>query len=314
MDRQVGLQPQALVETLQQSSAAGEHDAAVENVGGKFGGRALERELHGFDDLRDWLIERLADLDGRDLRRLGDAVDEVAPLHLDGDLFFQRHGRPDLALDGFRRPFADEDIVVPLKELDDGVVHLVARDAARLFIDDAAQSDDGDLRRSAADVHDHVPDGGVDVEVHADCGRHRLGEQMHFLGARMFGGITHGALFHLRDARRNGDDDPPRRHPADADLLDEFAQHPLGDLEVGDDAVPHWPDGPDVTMRSPEHLLRLVSDGDDALRVPVERDDRRLVEDDAFSPHPDDRVGGPQIDGEVGREKAKNAHAAAQGW
>ena len=50
-----------------------------------------------------------------------------------------------------------------------------------------------------------------------------------------------------------------------AGLLDEVAQHRLGDDVVGDDAVLHRPDGGDVARRAADHLACLFADGDDVV-------------------------------------------------
>ena len=71
---------------------------------------------------------------------LGDAVDEVAALHLHGGpVSGHGIGRPQLDLDLFRPPLAHEHVVVLPDVLDDGLVHLVARDTYRLRVHDAGQ-------------------------------------------------------------------------------------------------------------------------------------------------------------------------------
>jgi len=93
------------------------------------------------------------------------------------------------------------------------------------------------------------------------------------------------------------------------DLLDEVAQHRLGDLEVGDDAVLEGPDGDDVAGRAPDHLLRLRADGEHlapAARLLLHRDDGGLVAYDPFALHVDQRIGRSQIDREIVREQSKD--------
>src|SRR5689334_9481958 len=306
--REARLEPEALVELFQERPAAGKHDAAVKNVGRQFGRCPLEREFHRVDDLLDRLVERLADFHGARLGRLRNAVHEIAALHLDRDLLFERHRGAHFALDGFGRPLADEDVVVLLEELDDRVVHLVARDADRLLVDDAREGDDGDLGRAAADVDDHVAGGSVDVESDADGGRHRFGDEMHFLRPGVFGGVAHRALLDLRHAARHADDDPAAWEPVGVNLLDELPQHPFRDLEIGDDAVAHRPDRPDVAMRAPEHLTSLVADRDDPFRIAVEGHDGGLVEDDPLALHMDQRVRGSEVDCKVRGKHGKKAH------
>src|SRR5215831_17966980 len=77
---QAGLFADALVEVLEQGAAAGEHDAAVADVGAQFGRRSLQRHTDGVDDRRHTLRERFADLtivDGDGARH---AFDQVASL------------------------------------------------------------------------------------------------------------------------------------------------------------------------------------------------------------------------------------------
>ena len=61
-ERQAGLLAQPLVEILQHRAAAGQHDAAIDDVGRQLGRRALERDAHGVDDDVDGFGQRLADL------------------------------------------------------------------------------------------------------------------------------------------------------------------------------------------------------------------------------------------------------------
>ena len=68
--------------------------------------------------------------------------------------------------------------------------------------------------------------------------------------------------------------------PVDARPLEEQPDHALGDLEVGDRAAAQRPHGDDVAGRAPDHLPRLVAHREHVLGPAVERDDRRLVEDD----------------------------------
>ena len=83
------------------------------------------------------------------------------------------------------------------------------------------------------------------------------------------------------------------------DLLDEVAQHLLGDVEVGDDPISEWSNGCDVGGSAPDHPFRLHADGQSAAVLGVDGDHRRLVEHDATAPHVDKRVGGSEIDGHV---------------
>ena len=79
-------------------------------------------------------------------------------------------------------------------------------------------------------------------------------------------------------------------------LLDEVAQHLLGHVEVGDDAVLQRADRGDRPGRAAEHALGLDPDGVHLARALVDRDDRRLGEHDAAAAHVDERVGCAEVD------------------
>ena len=96
------------------------------------------------------------------------------------------------------------------------------------------------------------------------------------------------------------------QHAAVVRFLNEVGEHLLGDFEVGDDAVLHGLDGHDVAGRAAEHLLGFAADGLDFSGVLVDGDDGRLVDDDALALGKDQRVGGAQIDGEVGGKQTED--------
>ena len=249
-----------LVEPLQQRAAAGEHDAAIHDVRGELGRRLVERRLDRVDDLRDRLVERAADLLGADDHRLREAGQHVAAADLGLDLLGHRVRGADLELDLLGRLLADEQLVVLLDVVDDRLVHLVAADAERLRDDDPAERDDGDLGRAAADVDDHVPGRLGDGEPGADRGGHRLLDQVRLARAGRERRLLDRALLDAGDAGRDADDDARVREAVLVHLLDEVAEHLLGDVEVGDHAVLERADRRDRAGRPAEHALRLDAD------------------------------------------------------
>ena len=148
----------------------------------------------------------------------------------------------------------------------------------------------------------------------ADGRHHGLFHQVHFAGLGAVSRFADGALFHLRDLARNADDDARmHQHLAAVRLLDEVIQHPLGDFEIGDDAVFHGPDGDDVAGRSPDHFLGFFADCLDFAVVLVDGDDGGLIHHDAFPFGEHQRVCGAQIDGEIGGDQAENG-PEIHGW
>ncbi len=157
VDRHLGRLGHATVEALQQRAAAGQHDALVHDVGDQLGRRLLDGVLDGVDDLLDGDLDGVADLVGADLDRARQAGQQVAAAERDVLLIVLAGvGRADGDLDVLGRPLAEQQVVLAPGVGDDVLVHLVAADADAAADDDAAEADDGDLRRAAADVDDEA--------------------------------------------------------------------------------------------------------------------------------------------------------------
>src|SRR2546426_1887714 len=303
VNRQAGLLLQQHVEPADQRAPARHYDAAIHDVAGQLRRRDLERAAHGIYDLLDRLLDSFADLARVYTHDLGDAGDEVAALDLHLPLFADRCGRADLDLDLLRRGLADEEVVVLAHELHDRLVQLVAARADRRVGHDARQGDHGDLGGPAADVDHHVAGGGLDRQAHTDRGGHRFGDHVDLLGPGGLRRIAHRSLLYLCDPARYADDDfrlHAEQVPVD-DGLQEEAQHLLGDVEVGDDAVFERPHREDAVRRAAEHALGLEPDALDLAGGFLDGDDGGLVEHDALTLDPDEGVGRPEIDGDFVR-------------
>ena len=178
-------------------------------------------------------------------------------------------------------------------------------------VDHAAQRDDADFRRAAADVDDHRARGFGDRQAGTDRGGHRLLDQVDLGGAGAQRRFTDGAALDLGRTARHADDDARAgaQHLAVMDHLDELLEHLLGHGEVGNHAVLHRADRLDIAGDLAQHGLGLAADGLDGLLAVgaafvADGNDRGLVEHDAFAADVDQRVGGAEVNGEVGREIA----------
>ena len=196
-----------------------------------------------------------------DRHALGDALGDVTTAHFHGHLLVERRRRPDLDLDLLGGAVADEQAVHLAHVVDDRLVQLVAGDADRLAVDDAGHRDDGDVGGAAADVDDHVAGRLGDGQAGADGGGDRLVDQVDLAGLGPQRALLHRAALDLRDLGRHADDDARADpHAARAGPLDEVAEHPLGGVEVGDDAVAQRLDGHHVVRASarasPWHCAR----------------------------------------------------------
>jgi len=177
--------------------------------------------------------------------------------------------------------------------------HLVAADAHALADDDAASEMIAHLRGATADVDDHVPGRLGDGQAPPDRGGHRLLDQ---IGLSRAGGerrLLDGTLLDTGDAARDADDDPRVREPVLVHLLDEVAEHLLGDVEVGDHAVLQRPDRGDRARRAAEHRFASTPTAMHLARPLVDRDHGRLVQHDAAASELDQRICGTEVDGHV---------------
>src|SRR4051794_7072305 len=304
---------QALVEALEEGAAAREHDAAVHDVRGELGGRAVEGLLDRVDDLLGRLLQRPADLLGREHDGLRQAGDHVATADLGLHLLLHGEGRADLELHLLGGLLADEQLVLALDVADDRLVELVAADADGLRDDDAAEGDHGDLARAAADVDHHGARGLADGQPGPDRGGHRLLDEVGLAGAGGEAGLLDGPFLDTGDAGGHADDDARVRPAVLVHLLDEVAEHLLRHLEVGDHPVLERPDGGDRARRAAEHPLRLDPDGVDLAAALVHGDDRRLRQHDPPPAHVDERVRGAEVDRHVAATEAGEVREKAHG-
>ena len=116
----------------------------------------------------------------------------------------------------------------------------------------------------------------------ADCRRHGFLDHSHIGSPSQNGRVNDRAFFHLGDARRYANHDA-RAHktPRIVNLGDKVAQHGLGNFKVGDNAVFHGADSPDVARGSAQHALGVVPNGKNyivAARVFFDRDHRGVAQ------------------------------------
>src|SRR5919106_689114 len=306
----LGLLAEPLLEPGEEGAAACEDDPSVHDVRRQLGGRLVQGGLDRVEDLADRFVERPADLLRRDHDRLGEAGEHVAAPNLGLDLLLELPRRADLELELLSGLLPDEELVLLLDVAHDRLVHLVTADADGLRDDDAAEGDDGDLGGAAADVHDHVPGRLGDRQAGADGRRHRLFDQVSLARSGREGRLFNGALLHSRDAARHADDDAWVGEAVVVHLLDEVAEHRLGHVEVGDDAVLQRPDGRDGAGRAAEHALGLDPDGVDFARALVDSDHGRLGEHDSAPADVDERVRRAEVDSHLATAEA--AYVAPQ--
>src|SRR5690606_12206523 len=253
---------QHMIEIAKQRAAAGENDTLVDDIGGKFRRGVLKRDLYRLDDRPDRFGEAFGNLPLAANQFFGNAVHQVAAADLQRFPLpvLRRAGRADELLDPLRRAFADEQVMIAADIGDDRLIHLVAADADAFRIDNATEREDSNFRRAAADIDDHRARRLGYGETGADCSGHRLIDQDRLAGAGILGGFLDGFTLDRRGAGGNADDDQrPREAAAAVHLVNEVADHLLGDLEIGDDPVAERPDRFDIPGRAAEHHFRFIA-------------------------------------------------------
>src|SRR6266487_4914424 len=78
-------------------------------------------------------------------------------------------------------------------------------------------------------------------------------------------------------------------------LLDEVTEHGFGDLEVGDDAVFHGPNGHDVAGSAAQHALGFFPDSQNVGGARLNRHDRWFAKNNAPITYVHEAVGRPEI-------------------
>src|SRR5438093_10577728 len=285
------------VEVAELGGAAGEDDAAVDDVGGEFGRGALEDRADGADDRLEGVGDALRDVAGGDGNGAGKAADLVAAADLVGELLLEGEGAADSDLQLLGGAVANDDVVAALDVIGDGVVEAVAGDADTFGDDDAVHGDDGGFGAAAADVDDHVALRDVHGDARADGSGQRFGDDVGgTAGACGLGGVLDGALLDAGDAGGHADHDL-RLDEGDAadDAGDEVAEHGLGGDVVGDDALAHGADHLDGAGGAAEHGAGLLADGDDGVVALGDGDDGGFVDDDAAAFDIDEAVGGAEV-------------------
>src|SRR2546428_389112 len=193
-----------------------------------------------------------------------------------------------------------EQVVFALQVGGKGLVHFIAGHAHGAAVNDSGERDDGDVRRAAADIHDHAAGGLGDGQARPDGGHHGLFNQIDFARFGPESRILHGALFHLGNLRRYADDNARvNEHLPVVGLVDEIVEHLFRHLEVRDHAVLQGPDGHDVAGSAPEHVLGFAAHRFDFARQLVDGDNRGLVDHYPLAPRKHESVGRPQVDRQV---------------
>ena len=193
-------------------------------------------------------------------------------------------GRTDLDLEILCCSLTDQKIVLLTHIPYNGFVEIIPCNLDGSAYHRAAKGNHCDIRRAAADVHDHVPAGLRDIDARADSCRNGLFNDVHLPCACLIGSILHSLLLHLGDSAGNTHRNPGLSEGSPAQcLLDEIFHHLLRHGIVGDDSLAQRPYRNDVAGGSAQHQPRVLPDGLDLVGISVECYYGGLLQNNALS-------------------------------
>ena len=178
-DREARLLAEALVEVLEKRASAGEHDAAVDDVRRELGRRLLERGPDRLDDRRPRSRRAPRGSPRRETTIVfGTPSTRSRPLISSVSSSSSGNAEPSFIL-------TSSAVRSPMRRLYLRLMYWMIASSISLpghadgaGVDDAGHRDDRDVRRSAADVEDHVARGLRDRKPRADRRHHRLLDQI----------------------------------------------------------------------------------------------------------------------------------------
>ena len=221
----------------------------------------------------------------------------------------------DLNFDALGHTFRNRDVVLAAHVLANVGREVVTGHLNGVVRNDTAHRDNGNLRGSAADVHDHVAFRGIYVETDTDGCGHGLINEINVATAGVFGAVAHGTELNFGGAGGHSDHHSyagSEEMSAGSHHIDEAAHHLLASVEVGDHTILQRTDHADLFARLFIHEFGAFADGDGFVRARIEGNDRRFVDGDLTIGN-NDGVGRAQVHGQLAfhREKGgENSHWA----
>ena len=178
----------------------------------------------------------------------------------------------------------------------DGLVHFIPGMSDGSACHNAAECDDGNVRRAAADIRDHAAGCTVYRHTRADRRCHRFLQNKDFCRAHLSDDLLNRSFFDFGDAARHTNDDAEV-----ADLLhrqrgfQKRLQHIRSSVKIRNHAVLQRSDNRDIGRRFAQHRLGLCADCK-CFAFIVDRDDGGLVEHDAAAFDKNQCIGCSKVD------------------
>ena len=244
-----------------QGPTAGQHDAAINDVGCQLRRGAFERALHRFNNHVEGLSDGLTKIPGLELNRARQTRQQVQATHIHHRLIevVVWECGTDSNLDVFCGALTHHQ-VVNLFEMDtDRIADFITGNANGFTQHSATKAEHRHFGGSTADIHNHRANWLSHRQTSTNRRGHGLIDEMHFPGTGQ-AGLTHGAALHTGDTAGDphhqawGNDSAPL-----IAFLNEAFEHLLSRIKISDHAITQGPHRTNVPGRTAEHQLCFIT-------------------------------------------------------
>ena len=195
------------VQAAEQGTASCHDNAPVKDIGRQFRRGALQHVVHRIHYLKGWFAKGFQCLVRGNHNGLWKACYQIASPYLHGKDFGPAVCGADVNLNFLSSTLTDKKVVLFPHVAHQGLVKVISGNLDGCAHNRAAQGNDRDIGRTAADIHYHVAAGLADVNPCADGRCYRLLDDGNLTGACLVGCILHCLFLNFSCAAGDADTD-----------------------------------------------------------------------------------------------------------
>ena len=187
--------------------------------------------------------------------------------------------------------------MLPTYITDDGIIKSIARHLQRRRHGNTVHAQHGNIRSTAAHIHNHVAVGVLDIQARTQRGCQGLLNKEHTAGTGLNGSIDDTALLHLRNTAGNTDDNTGLgcKDGCFCGSLEHLAQHFYRHFMVGNNAFLQRTHCHHIAGRPVQHIPGRGTDLQNLTRIPVNRHNGRFPDHQALAVGINQNVGCTQV-------------------